>query len=150
MGKIGKFPKYGPEAERMYVEGKSTYEIARFLPVSQRTLERWRKEYDWDEKRRVYRSGVFGSVAALEKLLLQKLEELQQLPADQVDSKRIDSITKLVASIHKMKQEMDFRTQVVNVMYKFSTFIRQKDLTDEQLKTITELVQDFFQWARSL
>jgi len=146
---MAKFQQYGANAEDLYVrKGRTLQEIAQLLGLSVQTLSRWKIRHHWAEKRREYQVSTPGTIALLEDVLAEKVQELRGLPADEVNSKRIDAITKLVSSIQKLRREDDLRTQTVHVMSEFSRFVRQKKLKERELDMVIGLVHEFFEFVR--
>ncbi len=148
---MGKFSRYGQNAEDLYVrQGKTLQDISELLGISMQTLSRWKQKYDWTERRRIYRVSMPGTIQILEDVLKEKIEQLRELQAQDVDGKQIDGITKLVASIQKLKREDDLRSQTIRVMSEFSRFIKQKNLKERELDLVINLVQEFFDFVRDV
>lgn len=146
---MAKFQIYGLEAEELYVKGgKTLEEISKFLGISIKTLSCWKKRGEWSEKRKTYLTSAQGTIGILETVLQEKIEELRGLPAEEINSKRIDGITKLVASIQKLKREDDLKAQTINVMGEFGRFVRAKSLKERELDLVTRLIQEFFEFIR--
>ncbi len=146
---MAKFNDYGFEAENLYVrKGMTLEQIANLLGISVQSLSRWKKRGDWGGKRKIFMASPSGAIGALEEVLRNKIEELRNLPAEEINSKRIDGITKLVASISRIRKEQDLRTQAIFVMQEFGRFIRARDLNQHDLDVVTKLIQEFFEFVR--
>ena len=147
---MAKYRDYGFEAETLYVRrGQTLEQVAKFLGLSVQTLSRWKKKGNWGEKRKLFMTSPQGAIGALEDVLRSKIDELRNLPAEEINSKRIDGITKLVASINRIRKEQDLRTQAIFVMQEFGQFVRARNLKNNEIDMITKLIQDFFEYVRS-
>ncbi len=67
---MAKKPEYYPDAQRLYVQERLTFEaIAQQLPVSDRTLREWAKEGEWVERREAFAEVQTKSHDKLHKML---------------------------------------------------------------------------------
>jgi hypothetical protein len=101
---------YYEEAERLYVtELLSLREIASKLKVSQRVLSYWKKDNNWEEKKREYiesQQSVHGDMYKFAKSLLKNLMEDSE-KGEKIDAPRLHFLSKLVPMMAKLKQYED-------------------------------------------
>ncbi len=98
------------EAERMYVQGQMTYaEIAAKLQVHPKTVENWKNEGGWDEKRKIFitdetcfHEDLFRLCRTLMRNIQNDLDNNQK-----VDPGRMYAFTKLIPNFLKAKEYED-------------------------------------------
>jgi len=148
---MAKYRSYGMEAESMYIrKNKKCTEIGELLGISWRTIERWKRKYNWEEKRLEYNKTARGAIEVIETLLHEKLDDF--VKKEDITLKDIkgfaDAISKIVASLEKLRKTTDLRTQVITVMTEFSSYIKKINLKVGQIEFVTKLVQGFFDYTR--
>ncbi len=103
-----KFKEYGAAAEQMYVmEGKSAAEIAEALPIGDNTVRRWATKGDWDRRRRERVAGPKASLDMAERVLYNKLAELEDAGDKAVGLEEIKELTALVNAVNNLKKHYD-------------------------------------------
>ena len=83
------------EGKRMYVKGQTIEFIAIALEVSDKTINKWRKQYEWDEARNVNRVSIDDLSAEI----LQALYDMKEGNELKIDP---DKVSKLVAAYKKL------------------------------------------------
>lgn len=156
---MSKFSQYGIQAERLFVEeGKGPEEISAALRTifgavapSANSIYKWRDKYNWEAKRRAFRSGPQGAVASLESALPKMAATLEELihkaePSSnfvQEAARVIDGISKLTKSISSIRKEMDPLGAIVFVMGQFSSFILEKEKDEAIKERLINHIQEF-------
>ena len=92
---MGKEAALVEEASRLYIqEGLTLAEIARRLPVAQRTLERWSTHYEWPRRRRQY----MASEQTLSEMVDRLKKRLALMALDEnADPQKIYALCRVVA-----------------------------------------------------
>jgi len=141
--KTGKRELYFEEAQSLYLSGKGLEEIQGVFPVALATLKRWRQEGHWEEKRRQVLVSPRWLGEALKGLLREKTGRL--LVKGDLKPQELDELTKILALIDKLCcQGWDLRGAALEVMDRFSEFMRSWVTDPEELKTFTARMQEFF------
>ncbi len=141
--KSGKRDLYFDEAQSLYLSGKSLEEIQGLFPVALSTLQRWEREGHWQEKRRQVLVSPRWLGEALKGLLREKTGRL--LVKGELKTPELDELTKILTLIDRLcSQGFDLQGAALEVMDRFSEFMRGWVTDPEELKTFTARVQDFF------
>lgn len=156
---MGKFSQHGIQAERFFVEeGKGPEEISAALKKifgagapSANSIYKWRDRYNWEAKRRAFRTGPQGALASMESALPRMTATLEELITRaepnsnfiQEAARVIDSISKLTKSILTTRKEADPLGAVVFTMGKFSEFILEKEKDETVKERLINHIQDF-------
>jgi hypothetical protein len=141
--KSGKRELYFEEAQSLYLSGKGLEEIQGLFPVALVTLKRWLKEGNWEEKRRQVLVSPRWLGEALRGLLREKTGRL--LVKGDLKPQELEELTKILALIDKLCcQGWDLRGAALEVMDRFSEFMRSWVTDPEELKTFTGRMQEFF------
>ena len=156
---MAKFSKYGTEAERLFVrKGKSPAEVAAALrelfgrgAPSEATIDRWRRRYNWDRKREVYRKSPQSALDDMEAVIPSFTRELRDMvtrgslsPADTDKANRLaDSLSKLTKSIGAVRKEQDILSATVEVMGKFCPYVKANEKDEEVLERLVEHINNF-------
>ncbi|MEW6658168.1 MAG: hypothetical protein AB1424_05885 [Thermodesulfobacteriota bacterium] len=139
----GKRDLYFDEAQSLYLSGKSLEEIQALFPVSLLSLQRWHQEGHWDEKRRQVLVSPRWLGEALKGLLREKTGRL--LVKGELKTPELDELTKILTLIDRLcSQGVDLRGAALEVMDRFSEFLRGWVKDTEELKIFTARIQDFF------
>ena len=134
---------YGEEAQSLFLAGKSLEEIQDLLPVSLVTLKRWHREGQWEEKRRQVPVSPRWLGEALKGILREKAGRL--IIKGDLKTQELDEITKTVTLLDRLcSQGWDMRAAALEVMDRFSDFLRGWVKDQEELKRISHRVQEFF------
>jgi hypothetical protein len=141
--KTGKRDLYFDEAQSLYLSGKSLEEIQELFPVSLLSLQRWHREGHWEEKRRQVLVSPRWLGEALKGLLREKTGRL--LVKGELKTPELDELTKILTLIDRLcSQGFDLRGAALEVMDRFSEFLRGWVTDTEELKIFTARIQDFF------
>lgn len=141
--KTGKKDLYLEEAQSLYLAGKTLEEIQELFPVSLLSLQKWHREGHWEEKRRQVLVSPRWLGEALKGLLREKTGKL--LVKGDLKPQELGELTKILALIERLcSQGGDLRGAALEVMDRFSDFMRSWVTDPEELKTFTARVQEFF------
>ena len=112
------------QAEQMYLKGSTVSEISLELGIAKRTLFYWKKQYDWDKKRKesMYDKSQFK-------------EDLQKFA-----QKLMDKITNSNKTNSQISQAEYY--SLVNIL-NFLPELKEKDTQNETTQIKTELSPDF-------
>jgi hypothetical protein len=134
---------FGEDAQSLFLAGKSLEEIQDLLPVSLVTLKRWHKEGQWEEKRRQVPVSPRWLGEALKGILREKAGRL--IIKGDLKARELDELTKIVTLLDRLcSQGWDMRAAALEVMDRFSDFLRGWVKDQEELKRISHRVQEFF------
>lgn len=136
---MSKKDAYFLEAQDLYVRGKTLVQIAELLPVSRQSLTKWKREGDWENKRRAYLTTGAGSSEVLRDAIMKLIEEIRE---NGVDGSRADELAKLVGALSKLERTGDLRAAVLLAMRRFSAFVA--DRYPEEKKKFYRVIRDFF------
>ena len=112
------------QAEQMYLKGSTVSEISLELGIAKRTLFYWKKQYDWDKKRKelMYDKSLFK-------------EDLQKFA-----QKLMDKITNCnKTNSHISQAEYYSRVNILN----FLPELKENNTQNETPQIKTELAPDF-------
>ncbi|MGA7886355.1 MAG: hypothetical protein WCA44_11490 [Acidobacteriaceae bacterium] len=138
---------YFAQAERLYIqEDKTPEQIAGILPVSANLVYRWKLKGDWGEKRRAFLASprTLGQRmrAALETYL--KVIEAQA-ESGKLDNANFDAINKAVAAIRGVeRQGTDIRVMTVEVMRRYTDFLKAEEVPAGELQLHGERIRAYF------
>jgi transposase len=134
---------YGEEAQSLFLAGKSLEEIQELLPVTLVTLTRWQQEGQWEEKRRQVPVSPRWLGEALKGILREKAGRL--IIKGDLKTQELEELTKIVTLLDRLcSQGWDMRAAALEVMDRFSDFLRGWVKDQEELKRISHRVQEFF------
>jgi hypothetical protein len=134
---------YGEDAQSLFLAGKNLEEIQDLLPVSLVTLKRWHQEGQWEEKRRQVPVSPRWLGEALKGILREKAGRL--IVKGDLKARELDELTKIVTLLDRLcSQGWDMRAAALEVMDRFSDFLRGWVKDQEELKRISHRVQEFF------
>lgn len=135
---------YFEEAQSLYLAGKSLEEIQEKFPLAPATLKRWEREGQWEEKRRQVLVSPRWLGEALRGILREKTGRL--LAKGDLKPQELEELTKLLTLIDRLCcQGYDIRAAALEVMDRFSEFLRGWVTDPEELKRFTAGIQEFFQ-----
>jgi hypothetical protein len=141
--KKGKRDLYWEDAQSLFLAGKNLKEIQELLPVALVTLKRWHEEGRWEEKRRQVPVSPRWLGEALRGILREKAGRL--IIKGDLKTPELDEITKIVTLLDRLcSQGWDMRAAALEVMDRFSDFVRSWVTDPEELKRISYRVQEFF------
>jgi hypothetical protein len=139
----GKRELYWEDAQSLFLAGKSLEEIRDLLPVALTTLKRWHQEGQWEDKRRQVPVSPRWLGEALKGILREKAGRL--IVQGDLKPQELDEITKIVTLLDRLcSQGWDMRAAALEVMDRFSDFLRGWVTDQEELKQISHRVQEFF------
>jgi hypothetical protein len=134
---------YGEEAQSLYLAGKDLAEIQDLLPVALATLKRWHQDGRWAEKRRQVPVSPRWLGEALKGILREKAGRL--IIKGDLKTPELDELSKIVTLLDRLcSQGWDMRAAALEVMDRFSNFLRRWVTDQEELKLISYRVQEFF------
>ncbi len=141
--KKGKRDLYGEDAQSLYLAGKDLKEIQELLPVALVTLKRWHQEGRWAEKRRQVPVSPRWLGEALKGILREKAGRL--IIKGDLKTPELDELSKIVTVLDRLcSQGWDMRAAALEVMDRFSDFLRRWVTDQEELKRISCRVEEFF------
>jgi len=139
----GKRELYFEEAQSLFLAGKGLEEIRELLPVALQTLRRWQRDGQWEEKRRQVPVSPRWLGEALKGILREKTGNL--LRKGDLKPQELDELSKIIMLIDRLcSQGWDIRAASLEVMDRFSEFLRHWVTDQEELKRIFYRVQEFF------
>ncbi len=134
---------YLATAEEMYIKGKTLVEISSVLGISHRTLSRWKRLSNWEEKRKKY---LMNPLSASDILADEMAKLIRQLPfvKDKAEYARIvDELSKL-AKVRETYQKIgDLSTQALYVFEKFTSFIREREKDNKVIEKLQKHIHGF-------
>jgi hypothetical protein len=134
---------YLEDSQSLFLAGKELKEIAALLPVALQTLNRWRVEGQWEEKRRQVPVSPRWLGEALKGILREKTGHL--LARGDLKPQELDELTKIITLIDRLgSQGVDIRAAALEVMDRFGDFLRGWVTDQDELKRISQRVDEFF------
>jgi hypothetical protein len=135
---------YWEDAQSLFLAGKDLEEIQTLMPVAPVTLKRWCQEGQWEEKRRQVPVSPRWLGEALKGILREKAGRL--IIKGDLQTRELDELTKILTLIDRLcSQGWDLRAAALEVMDRFSEFLRGWVKDQEELKRISYRIQEFFQ-----
>jgi hypothetical protein len=142
-GRQGKRDLYYAEAQSLYLAGRELRELQEIYPVSRQTLHRWHQEGRWEEKRRQALFSPRWLGKALKGILREKTSRL--LAKGDLTPPELDELTKLITLIERLScHSWDIRSAALEVMERFSEFLRGWVKDREEIKRFSSWMQEFF------
>ena len=139
----GKRELHGEDAQSLYLAGKDLEEIQELLPVALVTLKKWHQEERWEEKRRQVPVSSRWLGEALRGILREKAGRL--IIKGDLKAPEVDELSKIVTLLDRLcSQGWDMRAAALEVMDRFSDFLRRWVTDQEELKRISYRVEEFF------
>jgi hypothetical protein len=139
----GKRERFFEEARSLFLAGKELEEIGELLPVALPTLKRWHQEGQWEEKRQQVPVSARWLGEALKGILREKTGKL--LARGGLKPPELEEITKLITLIDRLcSQGRDIRAAALEVMDRFSDFLRGWVTDQGERQRISERVEEFF------
>jgi hypothetical protein len=141
--RAGKREVYFDEAESLYLSGKSLEEIQEFCPVALRTLRLWHKDGQWEEKKRQALVSPRWLGKALKGILREKTGKL--LARGDLKPAELEELTRIITLIERLcYQGWDLRAAALEVMDRFSEFLRGWVQDPGEIKRFSSWMQEFF------
>jgi hypothetical protein len=139
----GKHELYFEEAQSLFLAGKPLEEIGERLPVPLQTLKTWLARGQWEEKRRQVPVSPRWLGEALKGILREKAGKL--LARGDLKPQELEEITKIFTLIDRLcSQGWDLKAAALEVMDRFSDFLRGWVTDADELKRISQRMQEFF------
>jgi len=139
-------------AQDLYATGqiKTLEELANRVPVSTKTLGKWRQDYNWDEKRENYLVSAVGAAGKLRKIIYHQIELLDEQDSNNhiIGTSDVDRMTKLIASLDKLEKRIDLRGSVVLVMNRFVDFLKARH--PEHLDFFYKIMKEFYDYVEEI
>jgi hypothetical protein len=141
--KKGKRDMYWEDSQSLFLAGKELEEIKVLVPVPLQTLKQWHQEGQWEEKRQQVPVSPRWLGEALKGVLREKAGRI--IISGELKTQEVDELTKIVTLIDRLcSQGWDLRAAALEVMDRFSDFLRGWVTDQEELKRISFRVQEFF------
>jgi hypothetical protein len=139
----GKRDLHFDEAQSLFLAGKELEEIAELLPVALTTLEGWHAEAKWDSKRRQVPVSSRWLGEALKGILREKTGKL--LAKGDLKPPELEELTKIITLMDRLcSRGLDIREAALEVMDRFTGFLRAWVKDQGELKRISHRVEEFF------
>ena len=139
----GKRELYFDDAQSLFLAGKDLEEIAALQPVALKTLKVWLVEGQWEEKRRLVPVSPHWLGEALKGILREKTGNL--LSKGDLKPQELDELSKIITLIDRLcSQGLDIRAAALEVMDRFSDFLRHLVTDQDELQRISHRVNEFF------
>jgi hypothetical protein len=139
----GKRDLHFEEAQSLFLAGKELEEIAELLPVALPTLKGWHAEAKWDSKRRQVPVSSRWLGEALKGILREKTGKL--LVKGDLKPPELDELSKIITLMDRLcSQGGDIRAAALEVMDRFTEFLRRWVKDQDELKRISQRVEEFF------
>ncbi|MBM4285821.1 MAG: hypothetical protein FJ128_11330 [Deltaproteobacteria bacterium] len=139
----GKRVLYFEEAESLYLAGKGLEEIRELLPIAAKTLKQWHREGKWEEKKRQALVSPRWLGKALKGILREKTGRL--LARGELKPAELEELTRIITLIEKLcYQGWDLRAAALEVMDRFSEFLRGWVKDPEEIRRFSQWMQEFF------
>ncbi len=140
----GKRDLFFDEAQSLFLAGKELEEIGDLLPVALQTLKRWREAGQWEDKRRQVPVSPRWLGEALKGILREKTGNL--LARGDLKPQELDELSKIITLIDRLGgQGVEIRAAALEVMDRFSDFLRGWVSDQEEIQRISQRVEEFFQ-----
>uniref|UniRef100_A0A7C3ZBA9 DUF1804 family protein n=1 Tax=Desulfobacca acetoxidans TaxID=60893 RepID=A0A7C3ZBA9_9BACT len=134
---------YFEEVQSLYLAGKDLEELQKMFPVTLQTLKRWHKEGRWEEKRRQALVSPRWLGEALRGVLREKTGKI--LAKGDLKPQELEELTKIVTLIDRLTNSgWDLRAAALEVMDRFSEFVRNRVKDPEEIKRFSQWMQEFF------
>jgi hypothetical protein len=141
--KKGKRDLYWEDAQSLFLAGKELEDIKNLLPVALTTLKRWHQEGQWEQKRHQVPVSPRWLGEALKGVLREKAGRI--IVRGDLKTQELEELTKIVNLIDRLcSQGCDIRAAALEVMDRFSDFLRGWVKDPDELKRISYRVQEFF------
>ena len=138
-----KFPQYGENARRMFLEGRTAKEIAQILPISEKTVGEWAAYGDWKDSRKKARQQINSDEEMVKEIMRRFLAELKEKEMCQITTADLDMLSKLTSTLRSIQSTLDPKAATIFTMKKFLEFAAGKDKVLH--KNILEIVPEFFE-----
>jgi hypothetical protein len=141
--KKGKRDLYCEDAQSLFLAGKELEDIKDLLPVALTTLKQWHQEGQWEQKRKQVPVSPRWLGEALKGVLREKAGRI--IVNGDLKTQELEELTKIVTLIDRLcSQGWDIRAAALEVMDRFSDFLRGWVQDQDELKRISYRVQEFF------
>jgi hypothetical protein len=139
----GKRELYFDEARSLFLAGKELEEIRDLLPVALPTLKRWLAEGQWEAKRRQVPVSPRWLGEALRGILRERTGRM--LAKGDLKPQELEELTKIITVMDRLcSQGWDIRAAALEVMDRFTEFLRGWVTDPGELKKISQRVEEFF------
>jgi hypothetical protein len=134
---------YFDEAQSLFLAGKELEEIRELLPVALQTLKRWQDEGQWESKRRQVPVSPRWLGEALKGILREKTGRI--LARGDLKPQELEELAKIITVMDRLcSQGLDIRAAALEVMDRFTDFLRIWVKDQDELKRISQRVEEFF------
>jgi hypothetical protein len=129
------------ECELSYLRGMKIAGISKESGVEVRVLERWRKEYYWEEKKRLFLLSTRGITDLVKELLDRKVSSMRA--AGEVDIVVVEEIGKIMKTMNQIGNEGIGQSGVMEVIRDFTLWIRGRVSNIEEYRIISFWLQKY-------
>ncbi|MEP0004569.1 MAG: helix-turn-helix domain-containing protein [Balneola sp.] len=119
-----------PDGFKLFRRDKTGIEIAELLGVSEQTVSKWRKKFNWDQRRRDWRNSNHASI-----------EDLQQMREEAIKNKDSDGVWKIQKTILAIDGEFDRLAYTIEIMDDFMKFVQNSH--PDKFESVHEILPDF-------
>ena len=130
------------QAERMYIrEKKRVNDISVATGINIRTLNRWRKKYDWDNRLFDWETSATGIAEKTIKMLHDFIQGVSKL-----DTSVTDTLVKTTAAIRKLDQDFDVLGTTLMVIEELTFWLRINH--SDAFTKLQEVIPEFLLYMR--
>jgi transposase-like protein len=133
------------QAELAYiVEGKRIPDIAATIGITEATIRNWRKQGNWDERRK---AKLMSSSMVASELIdhIARISESAKISNRPLTAAEIDSIAKLQSTVRQLNKGAQFMSNALEALEKFNAWLAAKDPDLQR-----QLVPHFSEFAHHL
>lgn len=137
-----KWELHGEDARDLYVDrGLSVPAIAKLLPVSKKTLYRWRNDDGWVDKRKNFQATDEHAVKQLKDAYVELALALKKTNLTEKVT-IADALSKIGKAMDRFKQKRDVLRETLSALNRFKGFLEEKEDT-ETLELLSRRINEF-------
>jgi transposase len=125
-----------PEMFREFHKGKTQKEIASMYDVTEQTVTRYRKKFDWDKRSRDLKQSNYGSI-----------EKLTKMRDQNIENGDADAAWKAQKIIDSIEKDFDRLAYTIEIMDDFLAYLKQHH--GKAFKIFQKILPDFLQSQRN-
>lgn len=136
-------------ARKLFVEeGLSFLDVGARLKIPESTARKWSKAGNWERAREELSGSARTLYEMALKILKAKLQQIEQLPPDQVTTGMLDGLNKLMLTVQNARETVRLLEAAVIAGEEFIGFIR-RTVPDEATRTVIyNEWEKFLDWAK--
>lgn len=127
---------------RMYRRGANQKDIASTFDCSEQTVSKYKKKFNWDERRRELEMSTQASVEKLSYLISQKLNSMD----GENDGNKSDELAKLAKVKSTLERDIDPLGSTIMVIEDFIQYLN--DRGGQAYQVLQEVIPDFLAHQR--